>query len=604
MAPGPRRVTRKRGQPTAAESDTELDTNYNLTDGSEPAPKRRKQITTTRAKRPTAEGKSANSQVKKKKTGGLAKLADIPFDILAEIFSLLHPLDVLHLSRANKFLRTTLMSRSSAFIWKASLATLAALELPPCPKDLTEPQYIRLMFEYSCTFCNGPTLDHGQWGLRVRSCRSCLKHRVISEWDAECLLPHDFRDTGLPLSQIAPRLELPNANKLLKCGTWYLKSDVLALAETLKDVLHDEAKFHAFLRDRLLSIAIINMHAHQMAIWQRDYGHEREVDAIRDRRKNAILDKLKKMGYEDTVEKMSDGDDMEFASHPLVKPAKDLTDRMWANMRDQMVEFMEKMKARCLARDWRANILPKRLPLLRKVLKEYYLSQGENDILPSMADFCFMKEFLDVIDAPKDVEVTEASFSDVVARLPELSDVWREQAFEKIRALLPTSVVEQNHSPHDVLALATTLFSCEDGQCANVMTYDRLLVHECLTERPYWWRGEGPELPGINPETCCEELKGIPWGSYKFEAVSFSEVGSQHARRIVELCGRDPDTTTAEEMDKLDARLNCLSCSSLKRAGLTWRQAVSSSICPIWIKLTSPPRWRMPYETHDVTLTP
>jgi hypothetical protein len=57
-------------------------------------------------------------------------------------------MDVLSLARTTKYLRSTLMSRSSISVWKTSRANISGL--PDCPTDLSEPQYANLAFDTSC----------------------------------------------------------------------------------------------------------------------------------------------------------------------------------------------------------------------------------------------------------------------------------------------------------------------------------------------------------------------------------------------------------------------------------------------------------------------
>jgi hypothetical protein len=69
-------------------------------------------------------------------------------DVYAQIFSHLHPFDILRLSRTTKMFRRMLLSVSSRSIWATALADVP--DMPPCPDDLTEPQYTRLAFENVC----------------------------------------------------------------------------------------------------------------------------------------------------------------------------------------------------------------------------------------------------------------------------------------------------------------------------------------------------------------------------------------------------------------------------------------------------------------------
>ncbi|KAF9468003.1 hypothetical protein BDZ94DRAFT_1133081, partial [Collybia nuda] len=72
----------------------------------------------------------------------------MPLDILFEIFGHLHPLDVLHLARTSRGLRTILMSRSSLSVWVSAFSNVRGL--PFCPSDMSEPQYANLAFDEHC----------------------------------------------------------------------------------------------------------------------------------------------------------------------------------------------------------------------------------------------------------------------------------------------------------------------------------------------------------------------------------------------------------------------------------------------------------------------
>lgn len=65
-----------------------------------------------------------------------------------QIFSYLHPLDLLDLARTTKPFRALLMSRSFAGVWRASRKLIQ--ELPVCPGHLSEPAYANLVFSSHC----------------------------------------------------------------------------------------------------------------------------------------------------------------------------------------------------------------------------------------------------------------------------------------------------------------------------------------------------------------------------------------------------------------------------------------------------------------------
>ncbi|KAL1685409.1 hypothetical protein GGG16DRAFT_129428 [Schizophyllum commune] len=124
-----------------------------------PAPKRRKQ---------TASASSAPMQ------GKLSAFFDLPLEILHEILSHTHPIDLLQISRATKTLRRTLMSRSSIWIWKKSYA--AHPDLPAVPEDMNIPQFMSLAVDRWCHSCHGKRADAICWTARMRSCRKCLQN--------------------------------------------------------------------------------------------------------------------------------------------------------------------------------------------------------------------------------------------------------------------------------------------------------------------------------------------------------------------------------------------------------------------------------------------
>lgn len=67
--------------------------------------------------------------------------------VLWQIFGHLAPLDILRLARTTKELRDVLMRRSVRSVWKLSFE---GIDFPPCPDDLTEPQYAHLAFDNHC----------------------------------------------------------------------------------------------------------------------------------------------------------------------------------------------------------------------------------------------------------------------------------------------------------------------------------------------------------------------------------------------------------------------------------------------------------------------
>ncbi|KDQ59952.1 hypothetical protein JAAARDRAFT_637505 [Jaapia argillacea MUCL 33604] len=103
---------------------------------------------------PTKPSRAAKGAPKAKavkgRRGKLAKLFDMPLDILFEIFGHLHPKDLLHLTWTSKAFHKILAHCSSKWLWKQARRNVE--NLPECPSYLTEPQYARLFFDPHCHY--------------------------------------------------------------------------------------------------------------------------------------------------------------------------------------------------------------------------------------------------------------------------------------------------------------------------------------------------------------------------------------------------------------------------------------------------------------------
>ena len=121
--------------------------------------------------KPERNGSEAK-QVRRKRSSKLSKFPTIPLDVMYEvsrpvpgqsgppltfsvtqIFSLLHPRDLLRVSWTTKAFRGVISDRSLKPIWKESLASIEGL--PSCPRDLSEPAYAALLFSPYCSVRDG-----------------------------------------------------------------------------------------------------------------------------------------------------------------------------------------------------------------------------------------------------------------------------------------------------------------------------------------------------------------------------------------------------------------------------------------------------------------
>ncbi|KAI5115479.1 hypothetical protein M0805_005578, partial [Coniferiporia weirii] len=66
----------------------------------------------------------------------------MPADIFMEVAGRMEPIDVLRLSRVSLGFNEMLMSKQSRSIWRAARMNV---QMPECPDDLSEAQYISLL---------------------------------------------------------------------------------------------------------------------------------------------------------------------------------------------------------------------------------------------------------------------------------------------------------------------------------------------------------------------------------------------------------------------------------------------------------------------------
>jgi hypothetical protein len=282
------------------------------------------------------------------------------------------------------------------------------------------------------------------------------------------------------------------------------------------------------------------------------------------------------MGWGDEIDKNSGSAGLPLTAHTLVKKPQELTDRIWNNIKQPLVEILEELKEKRLTAE-RLATFKKRQNLIATLLKAYTRERPITEVIPGPADVCNMDEFRAIIeDTDVDMEVTEANFKEAMGRLPQLILEWRSAKDAELVHIMnehaATGVSRRNESQpqrdRTQLELATTFFQCEI--CNASISYPRILVHSCVHGlRDYWHDYD---------EFRCKlwlNLDDEPW-NFAGDRIGIYLRGGPVAREIVISCGLDPDTTTAKEMDNFDARFECLGCYSEfhGRLIMAWRTAV------------------------------
>ena len=172
--------------------------------------------------------------------------------------------------------------------------------------------------------------------------------------------------------------------------------------------------------------------------------------------------------------------------------------------------------------------------------------------------------------------MNDRPFESALAQLPELVDEWRKKLDVEVAELIKipshlsfkstsdgrvvssTSTIgsESSQAPTDKLHLACALFSY--GGTMELFTHPEVFVrsmHNLI-------------YPGLDELDL--ERTGSILDRYGIEHVA-------EAPDVIHACGLDPNVATADDMDRRNARLMCLSCKdSLVRR---WRDAVRLPFC-------------------------
>ncbi|THU96348.1 hypothetical protein K435DRAFT_778562 [Dendrothele bispora CBS 962.96] len=580
------RQTRKRG---GRDKDTHPDLDDGVGDTSRPR-KRRKQVITESSTR-TGQYDERQSNIAKEykgvrgKRGLLEKVKDLPLELLLiEICQYLEPLDILRLARTSKNLRGILMSRSSKDIWETARANVDGL--PPLPPDLNEPQYAHLLFDSYCHKCMQNRCEIIIWQCRMRCCKKCLSTTFypfpyLVRKFPELARRESFGQLFDIICWSIPHLDCDFEN--IK-SPWrhhdkaYLPDLVDVFFRELEEhIPDDEANIPAFqdwVVDKLNQRTAVVAHAEACISWYQCRTVQRleEIYTIKMRRKEAIIEKLKALGWEETISRLAKKWRDPFSRHKSVNQPRDLTERSWNNIQGGLVEFLTEQKI-LLDSERRPEILRKRTLRISEACKDQ--REGTDPVVPfpSLGDAFSWGVFDGIPLIPIEQTSIEAELLECFQKLEPLISDWRSQAdqkaFEILRTGIPTAVVPD-------LALAKTVFKCTS--CNGQFWYADVFAHRCTIAGPsddqaflqrYLDRGFV-----IKPY---DQGYSKPWDP---TCIQYCPETSSKVTALMRSCGLDPEQTTVDELHVLDPLMECLTCSESNlssRVFMQWELAALHS---------------------------
>ncbi|QRV93377.1 hypothetical protein RhiJN_21395 [Ceratobasidium sp. AG-Ba] len=237
-------------------------------------PRLKKRVRAT-SPEPEPEPEPAPTKVIRRKKGKLRGFMNMPLEIFVGIAIHLHPVDLVCLARANKFFRGLLMSRSMIDVWRSAEANVKGL--PPCPKDLCEPQYAALVFTKHmrmAQLCGGQALRPMDPVLQVRLCVECRDREAV-----------DTRRVTNPALVFRSSTLVPT--QLKRYQAWCLFDDARAVKVKLDELKKgDPQEYHRWTEARTKVVRMRELDAGPLGrfLKKMQTEHDAELAAVRERR--------------------------------------------------------------------------------------------------------------------------------------------------------------------------------------------------------------------------------------------------------------------------------------------------------------------------------
>ncbi|PBK96200.1 hypothetical protein ARMGADRAFT_1077705 [Armillaria gallica] len=296
---------------------------------------------------PTGSSGKNGRQVKKRLKGALAAFVDMPLDIMLCVHG--YPLDLLHLTHLLKAFQHVLTSKFSVSAWKSVKRNIGGLPEPF--HGLSEPAWANLVFILICHFCYKTSAKMPELLFRGCICTACMPLHMLSIVDLQ-RVPESVRTddgtllvaTRIPISLLSRALEIV----VLKNLVWY--KTMKRYARLGSPVIPNMSATRSYNQDQVLWQICDQWRASECSSWlsRMQVVKDMKVQKLKRNRLQAIQLKLACLGYGAELAMMPSVDII--AKHSLVNQTQPLTDRIWTNIQEELVKYVEKVKVNRLAR--------------------------------------------------------------------------------------------------------------------------------------------------------------------------------------------------------------------------------------------------------------
>ncbi|RXW21283.1 hypothetical protein EST38_g4572 [Candolleomyces aberdarensis] len=512
-------------------------------------------------------------------------LGEIPLEILTEIFKHLEPASLLKLLRTSKLLRALLLNRPVASaIWKSALSSMHPAP-PPCPDDLTLPQYATLLYG-NCHFCDTAENLQYAWVCYLRVCDDCLSVRSRNFIEIRTDRPGLMTLYQMVPSYTKPREYLHDDDDehiLCQPAEYEQKGK-----ELRKMARGNKKRYEEWVSQEQGKLTRRREKCKVLSLWEEsvDIFTAATITAKREARTEEILERLIKEepGYEAIVNRRKTRTAQLVQTVPGVNGLDPLTEEDWKSVRPLLVNTIESLKLTFEQED-RARLIAKRIADFRP-LYDHYISHNRNIQTPApwIRQVAEMGPFKSLIyDTPADQKLTKGDFLAHLDAMPHIIESWKEDVAgvllglvlesEKTRIVTTdgasTKGKEREKVPDkSILYRATSIFVCQ--RCSAPMVYPFVYTHRCRTGR-FRLRYGNRTMYTLD----------------KDDQVGVHNQASRCARSVVGALGQDPDTVTWEQLERDNQRVECVRCrtkvrpqsrNKYNRLVMNWRHAISHEI--------------------------
>ncbi|KAG6919886.1 hypothetical protein DXG01_015594 [Tephrocybe rancida] len=501
-----------------------------------------------------------------------------PVDLFFEILGHLHPIDLYHMSLANKSSRKAVMSRSGS-LWKTCFARHP--ELPSCPTDMSEQNWAILLFSpFLCDECgiHSAVID---FAYRRRLCYDCLRLNQVVRTPQNEDITYQEND---PIWDLAPASNREGGDSYwfpyatlesTRRDGRYLKRDILAVAKELQELqIQNPEAVESWKRNKEKYTGTRIQHAERCNKWAADifdlrYEEDRERQSRIEDSETRVIERMISLGHD--RDDVATNDLNLFLFYSNVEIPK-LTRRVWRLIKTPVENVVSTTKEN--RRRWaREDLLRRRGEVLRATYLAHQKALEPRSwiTLPDYEDLLRFEAFSDLMNDASEIDLTPLACRPAMDKLPEYVVDWGRRRMAHMMNLLPNS--EASELDRDgaeelciqKLSLATSIFACVDCKLKPV-------AGDCL----FGWHD-------VSTHARCYKM-----AKQGLKNIVLCTNGASIASAVVTFLGLDPSTASASEMDQLEARLVCSRCpmrhhrGTFGRKAYTWRDYVripESTLC-------------------------